>query len=52
MEDKPYVNPFEDVHRKAQASHDHARKVREEDMVVRERNARREATAEDDTKKT
>jgi hypothetical protein len=36
-EAKAYVNPFEDVHRKAQAIHEKARKVVAEDAKIREK---------------
>jgi hypothetical protein len=56
MENKSYVNPYEDVHRKARAVNDHARKIREEETETRERNTQRAiaaaAAAEDAGKKT
>ena len=36
MEEKTYVNPFEDVHKKAQAAHERLRQVREKDLLIRE----------------
>ena len=52
MEDTTHVNPFEDVHKKAQAAKDRARKVREKDTELRERNEHRKAAAEDAKNKT
>jgi hypothetical protein len=36
MEKKAYLNPFEDVHQKAQAAHERLRQVREKDLLIRE----------------
>ena len=47
METKQYVNPFEEVHQKVQAYKDRARKIREGDTELRERNTRQTATADD-----
>ena len=47
MENMKHINPFEDVHKKAQAAKDRARKVREEDTELRERNEHRKAAEED-----
>ena len=52
MENTTHVNTFEDVHKKAQAAKDRARKVREKDTELRERNERREAAAEEAKNKT
>ncbi len=52
MENTKHVNPFEDVHKKAQAAKDRARKVREEDTELRDRNEQRKAAAEDAKDKT
>ncbi len=52
MEKKQYVNPFEDVHQKVQAFKDLARKAKERDTELRERNTRQSAAAEDTEKTT
>jgi|SRR5208282_6910238 len=46
MASKKYVNPFQDVHEKAQAAIDHARRVREEEAERRKKNAEEEAARE------
>ena len=52
MENTKHVNPFEEVHKKAQAAKDRARKVREEDTELRERNEQSKAASEDAKDKT
>lgn len=52
MDNKPYVNPFENVHKKVQALKDQARKVKEHDAEMRERNQQEAASAEGDDKST
>ena len=48
MADKPYVNPFEDVHKKALAARDRTRKIKETEAVVRAKAERREEAAKDE----
>lgn len=36
MEKNTYVNPFEEVHKKARAAHERLRQVREKDLLIRE----------------
>ena len=43
MENKDYVNPFIEVHRRVQAAKDHLRKTNEEDAALRRRRATQEA---------
>ena len=52
MENQKYVNPFEEVYKKARAAKDRARKVKEEDTVLRERNTQQAIAAADAEKKT
>ena len=42
MENKGYVNPFEDVHKKARALKDLARETREKEEELREKRALRD----------
>jgi hypothetical protein len=48
MADKPYVNPFEDVHKKALAVRDRTRKIREEEAGARAKAEERERAAKDE----
>jgi len=41
MADKPYVNPFEDVHKKALAVRDRTRKIREIEAGLRAKDEER-----------
>ena len=50
MADKPYVNPFEDVHKKALAVRDRTRKIGEKEAGVRTKGEEREEPAEDERK--
>ncbi len=43
MEDQKYTNPFEDVHRKAKAFKDRARKANKNDAELREKRLVQEA---------
>ena len=36
MEKNTYVNPFEEVHKRARAAHERLRQVREKDLLIRE----------------
>jgi len=52
MADKPYVNPFEDVHKKALAVRDRSRKIREKEEGVRAQAEERDEPAKDEKKPT
>ena len=43
MEDQEYINPFEDVHKKAKAFRDRAREANNSDAALRETRLVREA---------
>jgi hypothetical protein len=43
MQNEKYVNPFEDVHKKAKAFKDHARETNKKDEELREEQAVRDA---------
>jgi hypothetical protein len=43
MQNEKYVNPFEDVHKKAKAFKDHARETNKKDEELREKQAVRDA---------
>jgi hypothetical protein len=47
MADKPYINPFEDVHKKALAVRDRTRKTREKEAEFRAKAEEREEAAKD-----
>ena len=46
MESKKPLNPFEDVHKKAQDAIDHAREVREKEAELRKKKAEEKAVRE------
>jgi hypothetical protein len=46
MENKPYTNVFQDVHKKIQAKKDGARKASEERTGIRQKDAEKEAARE------
>ncbi|MFZ0704560.1 MAG: hypothetical protein WAM71_03070 [Candidatus Korobacteraceae bacterium] len=52
MTDKPYVNPFEDVHKKALAARDHTRKIREKEAEVRAKREEREEAPKNEKEAT
>ena len=52
MADKPYVNPFEDVHKKALAVRDRTRKIKEKEDGVRAKAEEREEATKDEKEPT
>jgi hypothetical protein len=48
MADKPYVNPFEDVHKKALAVRELTRKIREKEAAGRAKAEERKEAASDE----
>jgi hypothetical protein len=46
MESKKPINPFQDVHEKAQEAIDHAREVREKEAGLRKKKAEKKAVRE------
>jgi hypothetical protein len=45
MEKNTYVNPFEEVHKKARAAHERLKQVREKDLLIRETQQTAESVA-------
>ncbi len=52
MADQPYVNPFEDVHKKALAVRDRTRKIREQEAGLREKAEKLEEAIRDEKEPT
>jgi hypothetical protein len=52
MADKPYVNPFEDVHKKALAVRELTRKIREKEAAGRAKAEERKEAASDEEEPT
>jgi hypothetical protein len=48
MADQPYVNPFEDVHKKSLAVRDRTRKIREKEAGLRAEDEEREKSTRDE----
>jgi hypothetical protein len=52
MADQPYVNPFEDVHKKALAVRERTRKIRQKEAGLRAEDEEREKSARDEKDST